>query len=173
MKPDLKKALEDALNEKVEVKKGDKEVVLSKAILGIQQLVNQFAKGDRYARRDVFEYAKLLGVDLQGKELVAEIAGRQRPGDRGRLPAPPSAASAAAPDDTHVKAPPDLLDDDAAKAVPEQAATEPAPPRRTTKMPVEPVFDENGVALPVTRSPVYSDTERAACSPGKRKQDES
>ena len=32
MKPDLKKALEDALNEKVKVKKGDKEVVLTKAM---------------------------------------------------------------------------------------------------------------------------------------------
>src|SRR4029077_17231374 len=64
MKPDLKKALEAALNEKVKVKKGDKEVVLAKAIVGIQHLVNQFAKGDRHARRDVFQYAELLGVDL-------------------------------------------------------------------------------------------------------------
>ena len=47
MKPDLKKALESALNDKVVVTNKDKkEVVLTKAALGIQQLVNQFAKGD-------------------------------------------------------------------------------------------------------------------------------
>ena len=45
MKPDLKKALESALNEKVVITKDKKEVVLTKATLGIQQLVNQFAKG--------------------------------------------------------------------------------------------------------------------------------
>src|SRR6202171_263961 len=44
MKPDLKKALESALNDKVVVvTKDKKEVVLTKAVLGIQQLVHQFA----------------------------------------------------------------------------------------------------------------------------------
>jgi hypothetical protein len=173
MKPDLKKALEDALNEKVPVKKGDKEVMLSKAVLGIQQLVHQFAKGDRHARRDVFQYCELLGVSLQGgKDLVAEAlspdyqaivdAFRQRH-------QPPSAAT---PDDTHVKAPPDLLDDDAGKAVPEKVATEPAPPRRITKMPVEPVFDENGVALPVTH-PRYIRTQSERLIAWRKKQAES
>jgi hypothetical protein len=57
MKPDLKKALEAALNEKVVITKDKKEIVLTKAALGIQQLVNQFAKGDRHARRDLFQYA--------------------------------------------------------------------------------------------------------------------
>jgi hypothetical protein len=37
--------------------------------MGFEQLAIQFAKGDRYARRDVFTYAPLLGVDLQAKEL--------------------------------------------------------------------------------------------------------
>ena len=62
--PDLKKALEDALNKKVRVKRGEKQVLLSKAVLGIEQLVNQFAKGDRNARRDLMDMAKELGVDL-------------------------------------------------------------------------------------------------------------
>jgi len=48
--PDLKKALEDALNKKVEVKRGERQVLISKAVVGIEQLVNQFAKGDRHAR---------------------------------------------------------------------------------------------------------------------------
>lgn len=64
LQPDLKKALEDALNEKVRVKKGDADVRLSKATLGIEQLVTQFAKGDRYARRDIMDMAAKLGVDL-------------------------------------------------------------------------------------------------------------
>jgi hypothetical protein len=51
MKPDLKKAVENALNEKVVITKDKKEMVLTKAALGIQQLVNQFAKGDRHAGR--------------------------------------------------------------------------------------------------------------------------
>lgn len=149
MKPDLKEALEDALNEEVEVKKGDKEVTLSKAILGIQQLVNQFAKGCRYARRDLIEYSARFGVELQGgKELIAEALSDDNQAIvdaflRRRL-------RSAAPDVPRVKASPDLVDDDAAKSEPEQVATEPAPPRRKTKMPVEPVFDENGVALPIT-----------------------
>ncbi len=62
--PDLKKALEDALNKKVKVKRGEAQVLLSKAVLGIEQLVNQFAKGDRNARRDLMDMAKELGVDL-------------------------------------------------------------------------------------------------------------
>jgi hypothetical protein len=150
MKPDLSKALEDALNEKVPVKKGDKEVMLSKAVLGIQQLVNQFAKGDRHARRDVFQYCELLGVDLQGKELVSEMLGASDQAIVDAFLRRQQQPFAAAETDTHVKAPPDLLDDDAGKAVPEQVATEPTPPRRITKMPVEPVFDENGVSLPIT-----------------------
>jgi hypothetical protein len=173
LKPDLRKALEDALNEKLRVKKGDKEVVLTKAILGIQHLVNQFAKGDRHARRDVFQYAELLGVSLQGgKEIVAEALSPDYQAivdtflQRHQSPA-------AAADDTHVKAPPDLLDDDdAGKAVPEQVATEAAPPRRITKMPVEPVFDENGVALPITdRRYIRTQSDRQLA--WQKKQDES
>jgi len=62
--PDLKKALEEALNKKVKVKKGEAQVLLSKANLSIEQLVNQFAQGDRHARRDLMDMAKQLGVDL-------------------------------------------------------------------------------------------------------------
>jgi hypothetical protein len=31
---------------------------------GIKQLIAQFARGDRHARRDVFAYAEMLGIDL-------------------------------------------------------------------------------------------------------------
>ncbi len=59
-----KKALEDALNKKVPVKSGERQVLVSKAVIGIEQLVNQFAKGDRHARRDLMDIAAKLGVDL-------------------------------------------------------------------------------------------------------------
>jgi len=148
MKLDLKKALENALNEKVEVKKGEREVTLAKATLGIQQLVNQFAKGDRHARRDLFQYAATLGVDLQAKELIAEALG---PNDqaivdaflqRQRPPAP-------APADIHVKAPPDLLDDDTGKAE-TSTTTASLQPDKPAKAKPEPPLDENGKPLPIT-----------------------
>jgi hypothetical protein len=62
--PDLKRIFEDALSEKVTVNKGDKEITLTAAEVGFKQLVAQFAKGDRHARRDVFTYAEKLGIDL-------------------------------------------------------------------------------------------------------------
>lgn len=52
--PDLKKALTLALSAKVKVIRNNREVLLTKAALGIEQLVHQYAKGDRHARRDVF-----------------------------------------------------------------------------------------------------------------------
>src|SRR5450759_4315126 len=62
--PDLKEALERALNRPVTLKQGDKERIVSMAVAGIEQLVAQFAKGDPRARRDLMEYADELGVDL-------------------------------------------------------------------------------------------------------------
>jgi hypothetical protein len=150
MKPDLKKALENALNEKVDVKKGEREVTLTKATLGIQQLVNQFAKGDRHARRDFFEYAAMLGVDLQAKELIAEALGANDQAIVDAFLRRQEQPSVPAPADTHVKAPPDLLDDDAAKT--EAVATSAAPPQpdKPAKPAPEQVLDENGKPLPVS-----------------------
>jgi hypothetical protein len=62
--PDVKKIFEEALNKKYKFKKGDKDVFLTRTALGIDQLLNQFAKGDRYARRDLIEMASKFGVDL-------------------------------------------------------------------------------------------------------------
>lgn len=149
LKPDLKKALESALSEKVTVTKDKKEAVLTKAQLGIQQLVNQFAKGDRYARRDLFQYATQLGVDLQAKEVIEEALGiDQQAIVDAYLRRHLSTTTEASPE-VHVKAPADLLDDDVPEIEPEQSATQ-APSPRPRTMPVEPVYDENGVALPVS-----------------------
>src|SRR5437762_2541460 len=46
MAPDLKLALERALNKSVTLKQGEKERIVNMATAGIEQLVAQFAKGD-------------------------------------------------------------------------------------------------------------------------------
>src|SRR5262249_42335724 len=62
--PDLKASLERALSKTVTLKQGEKERIVTKAEAAIEQLVNQAAKGDRHARRDVIALADKLGVDL-------------------------------------------------------------------------------------------------------------
>jgi hypothetical protein len=113
MDTDLKTSLERALNAKVTVKLGEKQRTMTKGQMGIEQLVNQYAKGDRHARRDVIDLAGRLGVDLtmgqrQGIETALSVAQQQildsyvsrRTGLTASLTSPP------------VFAPPDLLDDD-------------------------------------------------------------
>jgi len=148
MKPDLKKALESALNDKVVVTKDKKEVVLTKAAFGIQQLVNQFAKGDRHARRDLFQYAAQLGVDLHAKDLIAEALGINEEAIVEAYVQRRQQRSAGASPDDHVKAPPDLIDDDVAKSEPNEMP--PASPQSDTpaKKPVEPERDQHGRPKP-------------------------
>src|ERR1700674_1035901 len=62
--PDLKALLERELGKKVRLRQGEKEQIVTKAAAGIEQLVNQFAQGDRHARRDLIVLADKLGVDL-------------------------------------------------------------------------------------------------------------
>jgi hypothetical protein len=74
--PDLKLLLERALSTKVKLKQGEKEQIVTKAAAGIEQLVNQFAKGDRHARRDLIALADKLGLNLaagQAKALEAAL----------------------------------------------------------------------------------------------------
>jgi hypothetical protein len=149
LKPDIKKAFEDAIFGKVEVNKGDKKVKMAMIAIGMEKLALQLAKGDRHARRDVFQYAVLLGVDLQAKDVLAEALGVSDQAIvesyvQRRL----QRSAGAAPED-HVKAPPDLIDDDVTKSEPnEQPATSPKPDK-SAKKPAEPVLDEHGNPLPV------------------------
>ena len=74
--PDLKALLERALSEKVKLRQGENERIITKAAAGIEQLVNQYAKGDRHARRDLMVLADKLGVDLaagQGSAIEAAL----------------------------------------------------------------------------------------------------
>jgi hypothetical protein len=76
--PDLKALLQAALSKKLTLTIGDKERILTKAAAGIEQLVDQFARGDRYARRDLFDLADKLGLDLgaSSKAALEELAGK-------------------------------------------------------------------------------------------------
>lgn len=111
MATDLKVALESALKKTAKVKQGDKERIMTMAVAGMEQLAVQFAKGDRYARRDLIALADKLGVDLMAGErqaiqealatnheaILRTYVERQR--DKVSAPEP-------------VFAPPELLDDE-------------------------------------------------------------
>jgi hypothetical protein len=111
MAPDLKAALEQALSKPIKLKQGEKERIVSMAVAGIEQLVAQYVKGDRHARRDLIALADKLGVDLmvgQQQAIQDAIAADheailrtyvERQYDKVVTPAP-------------VFAPPELLDDD-------------------------------------------------------------
>jgi hypothetical protein len=86
--PDLKALFERALSRKVTLRQGDQEKIITKAAAGIEQLVNQFAKGDRHARRDLLALAERLGVDLvagQGAGLEQTVAAALSANDEALL----------------------------------------------------------------------------------------
>ncbi len=67
MLPDLKKVLEQALNKKVRVSRGNRKVFMTRLEIGLEQLLNQFAAGDRHARNDLMKLAERTGIDLLAK----------------------------------------------------------------------------------------------------------
>jgi hypothetical protein len=71
MAPDLKAALERALHEPIKLKQGERERTMTMAEAGIKQLVAQFVRGNHQARRDLFVYAKDLGIDLMAGQQQA------------------------------------------------------------------------------------------------------
>lgn len=172
MRPDLKKALESALNEKVVITKDKKKTVLTKATLGIQQLVNQFARGDRYARRDLFQYASLLGVELHAKHIIEEALGIDEEAilDAALRRRAQQATLEGSPDD-HVKAPADLMDDDVVKS--ELNEVPDAAPQREAKKPPEPVLDEHGKPIPVNDIRYIREMRERNLAEQKKNQEES
>ena len=76
--PDLKALLQAALSKKITITIADNERLLSRAAAGIEQLVDQFARGDRHARRDLLDLADKLGLDLGtgSKAAIEELAGK-------------------------------------------------------------------------------------------------
>ena len=85
---DLKALFERALSGKVTLRQGEQEKIITKAAAGIEQLVNQFAKGDRHARRDLLALAERFGVDLvagRGAALEQTVAAALSANDEALL----------------------------------------------------------------------------------------
>jgi hypothetical protein len=85
---DLKALFERALSGKVTLRQGEQEKIITKAAAGIEQLVNQFAKGDRHARRDLIALAERLEVDLvagRGEALEQAVAAALSANDEALL----------------------------------------------------------------------------------------
>jgi hypothetical protein len=66
--PNLKAHLQGALNKTVKIRSGKQQKTYTKAAAGIEQLVDQWAKGDRNARRDLLPLCEKLGIDLTDRE---------------------------------------------------------------------------------------------------------
>ena len=138
MLPDVRKAFEQALNKKVTVSSGDKKISMTRVEMGLEQLLNQFAKGDRYARRDLMEYAERLGIDFLAK-YKQSIEEALTPDHQAILDSFLARRSGAGNESApRVLAPPDLLDDDSVAPESAPAAkTEPKPasePERRYKL---------------------------------------
>jgi hypothetical protein len=128
---------------------------------------------ERYARRDLFQYAALLGVDLQAKDLITEALGINEEAIvedyvRRRL----QQSTGATPED-HVKAPSDLLDDDATKSEPSETSPTSPKPDKSAKKPAEPVLDENGRPLPVNDIRYVREMRKRALAQEKKNRGES
>ena len=83
--PDLKAQLQSALNKTVTIRSGKHQKVMSKAAAGIDQLVDQFAAGDRNARRDLMAVAGELGIDwTAGHRQAIEVRTGRKPRGRRR-----------------------------------------------------------------------------------------
>jgi hypothetical protein len=138
MKPEIKKIFEDALNTKVHVTKAGKKIILTRLAMGFERLAIQFATGDRHARRDVFTYAAMLGVELQAKDVIEEALGATHEAivEAAILRRQQQPSAEPCPDD-HVKAPPDLIDDDVTKSPPTDAPAA-SPQRPPAKKPPAP-----------------------------------
>jgi hypothetical protein len=108
---DLKALLEQALNKPVTLKQGEKKRLITMVAAGIEQLVAQFAKGDRHARRDLIALADKYGVDLVGdqKRTIQEALAPKYQEILNTYLARQSDKVVACPP---VFAPPNLLDDD-------------------------------------------------------------
>ena len=131
MLPDVRKAFEEAINQKISVARGDRQVLMTRVEIGLEQLLNQFAKGDRHARRDLMDYADKLGIDFLAKHRQS-LEQVLTPNYQAILDSflARNGGAAVAPSE-RVLASPQLLDDDAPA---ESEATSPLPPEPKAKM---------------------------------------
>src|ERR1700688_4094161 len=131
---------------------------MTRVEIGLEQLLNQFAKGDRHARRDLMEYADKLGIDFLAKHRQ-DIEEAVTPNHQAILDAflkRQSGAVNVAPA-PRVLAPPELLDDDAAEAEP----TLPSPPTQTEPEPEPEPPQKSGMTYPKPFSRMTRSKKRA------------
>jgi hypothetical protein len=111
--PEFKGIVVSALNKKVKMREGERERYLTRFETGVEQLTVQFAKGDKYARRDLIWLLEKLGLEFSEPSIATN---ETLPADRQaildayfeRLMKEKN-SSASSP----IIAPPELLDDDA------------------------------------------------------------
>ncbi len=112
---DLKASFERAFNKKVTITEGERKRIITRADAGFEQLSIQFAKGDRYARRDTFMLAEKLGIDLIAgqNKVIEEVLAADHQAILDAYVA--RSCDVASPTPSAVFAPPELLDDDTDK----------------------------------------------------------
>ena len=130
---------------------------MTRVEIGLEQLLNQFAKGDRHARRDLMEYADKLGIDFLAnhRQTLEEALTPNYQAILDGFLARRSGAGNVAPA-PRVLAPPELLDDDAAKPEP----TLPSPPKVEIEPEPEPP-QKPGVEYPKPFSQMTPGAKRA------------
>jgi Family of unknown function (DUF5681) len=148
MLPDLKQALEQAFNKKVRVSRGDKKVLMTRIDIGLEQLLNQVAKGDRHAWRVLMDIAAKAGIDFQArhKQILEEAL------------APLSGANVTST--PAVLAPPELLDGDRA----ETAAPAPSRPKATAAPGASAPAPANPAPTATSATPPLAKTKPASTS---------
>jgi len=155
MLPDVRTAFEQALNKRVAVPRGDRRILMTRIEVGFEQLLNQFAKGDRHARQDLMKYANELGIDLLGKhrQTLEEALTPNHQAVVDAFLARRTAAGNVAPAEP-VLAPPELRDDDGSEAetasvdhIPEAAARAETAPQSPPKAKGAPLPRAGNVAL--------------------------
>lgn len=101
------------LKKKVSVTRDGKRESTTAIEIGIEQLINHYAKGDRHARRELMDYAHKFGLPIFG-EASDKIAQLMQPNDQDILDRYVAKKSEQNDRSSHspVLAPPELLDDD-------------------------------------------------------------
>ncbi len=127
MLPDLRQLLDQALNKKVPVQRDGRTVLMTQAEMGIEQLINQFVKGDRFARRELIDHADRLGIDFVARHRQA-VEQALAPNYEAILDAAVARRSVTgvATSAERELAPPELLDDDVAEDLPVETESAPA-----------------------------------------------
>ena len=138
MQADVRKAFEQALDTKVSVPRGERNVLMTRVEIGIEQLLNRFAKGERYAVREVLQFAAQVGSDYfdRHKQIIEEALGPANQAILDAYVARRTGTFNVAPVEP-VLAPPELLDDESPESEPERSPEpEPEPdPKPTMPLP--------------------------------------